>query len=43
MMRPANDLPLVYLSRYAASSEKLSPDQIYLFDEVEAEALADSK
>jgi len=35
-------LNLALARRYAASSEKLSPDQIYLFDEAEAEALADS-
>jgi len=32
-------LNLALARRYAASSEKLSPDQIYLFDEAEAEAL----
>ena len=31
-------LNLALAKRYAASSEKLSPDQIYLFDEAEAEA-----
>jgi transposase len=35
-------LNLALARRYAASSEKLSPDQIYLFDEAEAEALADA-
>ncbi len=45
MMRPSNDLPVVYLCRdaiarrYAASSEKLSPDQIHLFNEAEVDAL----
>ena len=34
-------LNLALARRYAASSEKLSPDQIYLFDEAEADALAD--
>jgi hypothetical protein len=33
-------LNLALARRYAASSEKLSPDQIYLFDEAEADALA---
>ena len=32
-------LNLALARRYAASSEKLSPDQIYLFDEAESEAL----
>jgi len=32
-------LNLALARRYAASSEKLSPDQIYLFDEAEADAL----
>jgi transposase len=32
-------LNLALARRYAASSEKLSPDQIYLFDEAEVEAL----
>ena len=32
-------LNLAIAHRYAASSEKLSPDQIYLFDEAEADAL----
>ena len=32
-------LNLALARRYAASSEKLSPDQIYLFDEAEAETL----
>lgn len=35
-------LNLALARRYAASSEKLSPDQIYLFDEAEADALADT-
>jgi len=35
-------LNLALARRYAASSEKLSPDQIYLFDEAEAGALPDS-
>jgi transposase len=34
-------LNLALARRYAASSEKLSPDQIYLFDEAEADTLAD--
>ena len=34
-------LNLALARRYAASSEKLSPDQILLFDEAEAEALAE--
>ena len=33
-------LNLALARRYAASSEKLSPDQIYLFDEAESEAVA---
>ena len=33
-------LNLALARRYAASSEKLSPDQILLFDEAEADALA---
>lgn len=33
-------LNLALARRYAASSEKLSPDQIYLFDEAESDALA---
>ena len=35
-------LNLALARRYAASSEKLSPDQIYLFDEAEADALPDT-
>jgi len=35
-------LNLALAKRYAASSEKLSPDQIYLFDEAEAEAQIES-
>ncbi len=35
-------LNLALARRYAASSEKLSPDQIRLFDEAEANALADA-
>jgi hypothetical protein len=35
-------LNLALARRYAASSEKLSPDQICLFDEAEADALADA-
>jgi transposase len=35
-------LNLALARRYAASSEKLSPDQVYLFDEAEAETLAHS-
>ena len=34
-------LNLALALRYAASSEKLSPDQIYLFDEAEVDALSD--
>ena len=35
-------LNLALARRYAASSEKISPDQIRLFDEAEAEAEADT-
>ena len=35
-------LNLALARRYAASSEKLSPDQIYLFDEAETDVLDDS-
>jgi len=35
-------LNLALAKRYAASSEKLSPDQIYMFDEAEAEAQVES-
>jgi len=34
-------LNLALAKRYAASSEKVSPDQIYLFDEAEAETEGD--
>ena len=36
-------LNLALAKRYAASSEKLSPDQIYLFDEAEAETGGDGE